>query len=155
MGHHPCLVAGPAPLLLLSLTRFANALTWVRLATLLIVTLLAGQITAAIVLDRGVDLGWRSIAANAILASLCIVSLPILYRLFGSPNPTDTESVRAEMKIICPRCLEAQAIQAGDSSCLKCKLKFHLEIEEPRCRQCGYLLYRLTEPRCPECGTAT
>jgi DNA-directed RNA polymerase subunit RPC12/RpoP len=40
----------------------------------------------------------------------------------------------------------------GDSKCGNCGLKFRIEIEEPRCARCGYLLWQLTERRCPECG---
>lgn len=142
-------------LLLLSLTRFTNGLAYLRLVTLAVIALLAAQITVGIIVEPRDDLAWRFIAANAILASLGILSLPILYRLYGAQNPTDPVSARPELQIICPRCFQSQTIQAGDSVCSQCKLKFHLEIEEPRCRQCGYLLYQLTEPRCPECGTST
>jgi len=48
----------------------------------------------------------------------------------------------------------AQTVQSGHTRCAQCRLKFHIEIEEPRCPKCNYLLHMLTEPRCPECGGA-
>jgi hypothetical protein len=34
---------------------------------------------------------------------------------------------------------------------LICRVEL-LDLADPRCRSCGYLLHGLTEPRCPECG---
>jgi hypothetical protein len=137
---------------LLAMTRFSNAMRWIRLASLLLILLLATQVTVAIITELDSDLGGRIMAANAILASLGTLTLPILNKLYGSKNPTDAVSTKLEMEIICPRCRAHQTIAAGDSACSNCRLKFRLEIEEPRCPGCGYLLYQLTSPRCPECG---
>ncbi len=46
-----------------------------------------------------------------------------------------------------------QTIELGGSACKACGLRIEVRAEEPRCRQCGYLLYRLTSDTCPECGT--
>lgn len=144
-------IALPA-MALLAMTRFANALLWVRRATLALIALLATEITLVILFEGDGDIFGRIIAATAILAALGMVSLPILYRLYGEHNPTTPESTRLQMEMVCPRCGEGQTISAGDSACRKCKLKFRLEIEEPRCPGCGYLLYKLESGRCPECG---
>ena len=137
---------------LLAMTRFSNKLRWARLVTLTLIALLAAQASLAICIDLYSDIGSRLMIATAILTSLGIISLPILHKLYGNKNPTDGVSTKLEMEIICPRCAAHQTIAAGDSSCGNCRLKFRLEIEEPRCAGCGYLLYQLTSPRCPECG---
>lgn len=146
-------IALPA-MLLLAMTRFANALWSVRIVTLVLIALLAGEITAAVLLELDEEIIGRIIAGNAILAALGTVSLPILYRLYGVHNPTTPVSTELKMEMVCPRCGERQTIPAGDSACKKCGLKFRLEIEEPRCPGCGYLLYKLESGQCPECGRA-
>ena len=118
----------------------------------MLVALLAGEITAVILVEGNGDLFGRILAGTAILAGLGTVSLPILYRLYGEHNPTSPVSTELKMEMVCPRCGEGQTIPAGDSACGKCGLKFRLEIEEPRCPGCGYLLYQLTSRQCPECG---
>jgi hypothetical protein len=45
-------------------------------------------------------------------------------------------------------------VDAGASQCTACGLKLRIEIEEPRCAKCDYLLWQLPQRRCPECGTA-
>ena len=139
---------------LLTMSRFSNGLRWARLATLILTASLAAQGSLAIIMAwPGIgDIGDRVMIATAILTSLGIISLPILHKLYGSKNPTDAVSTKLEMEIVCPRCAAHQTIAAGDSSCGNCRLKFRLEIEEPRCAGCGYLLYQLTSLRCPECG---
>ncbi len=139
---------------LLAMTQFSNWVRWARRVTLTLIGVLAIQASLAIILRMGSDIGARVMIANAILATLGIVSLPILQKLYGTKNTPDPVSTKLEMEIICPRCASHQTITVGDSACGNCHLKFHLEIEEPRCAGCGYLLYKLTSSRCPECGRA-
>jgi len=54
--------------------------------------------------------------------------------------------------VICPRCRRRQAVSLGGSVCRTCGLRIAVEVEEPRCPQCDYLLLGLTTDRCPECG---
>ena len=58
-----------------------------------------------------------------------------------------------DKSVVCPCCGLDQTVPLGTSSCSACGLRIHLRIEEPRCPDCDYLLYRLTSGRCPECGT--
>lgn len=59
-----------------------------------------------------------------------------------------------KLPITCPRCMKAQDLPMGESRCVQCKLKFKVDIEEPKCPTCGYVLHMLTRPICPECGTS-
>jgi hypothetical protein len=113
---------------------------------------LAVMMTAG-VLDqfRGEDLG-RFTAVTAIITGLGIVAVPVLNRVHGIDKKARSETSPLEMTIVCPRCLRQQVVAAGPSRCTGCRLKFTIEIEEPRCPKCDYLLYHLTTPRCPECG---
>lgn len=139
---------------LLALTRFANALSFARSATLLLIAILAAEITVAVLLESDTNFLLRAIAATTILAALGTLSLPILHRLYGQRNPTKVESAPLRVQIVCPRCSHTQFIPAGEAACVQCQLGFKLEIEEPRCRGCGYLLYQLRSSECPECGRA-
>ena len=69
------------------------------------------------------------------------------------PQPSLVTS-KLVLNLTCPRCGERQDMAAGRSRCRKCRLVICVEIEEERCRACGYVLYRLTSERCPECGAA-
>ena len=42
---------------------------------------------------------------------------------------------------------------ARPAMAVRCGLKFHIRLEEPRCPKCDYLLFMLQSDRCPECGT--
>jgi predicted amidophosphoribosyltransferase len=55
--------------------------------------------------------------------------------------------------VICPRCRRKTKVPPGMGSCTSCGLRIQLNIEEPRCPQCGYLVYKLVSDVCPECGT--
>lgn len=138
----------------LATTCFRGGLAWVRRVVIGLVFVLAVQSSAAIVFEIDSDLGGRLLAANVILTSLGLVVLPILQRLYGVKSPTDPVSTRLEIEAICPRCSHKHMIPSGDSTCPVCALRFRLEIEEPKCARCGYLLYRLPGNRCPECGEA-
>jgi uncharacterized paraquat-inducible protein A len=136
------------------MTRFEGLLSLLRAVGLAMVFTLAAMICATVVF-RPYDSAWfRMFGVVAIGAGLSLVGLPILHKMKGIKSPADVETSPLELPITCPRCLLAQTIAAGDSRCAGCRLRFKLEIEEPRCPECNYLLYRLTSPRCPKCGHA-
>jgi hypothetical protein len=135
---------------LLAITRFNPPLNLLRTFSIAMVFILAIIITLYICFEPDDDLWGRLTGVDAILTALGAIGLPILYKAKGIKPPIETSPL--ELSITCPRCLLPQSIPAGDSRCTRCRLKFHLELEEPRCPECNYLLYRLTSPRCPECG---
>src|SRR3954451_1879768 len=138
---------------LLSLTRFDNqALQLVRLSTLTLVGICGATLTLGI-WSGGLEPNFEKFLAVVCIATgLGIVALPLLHKLAGLPPPSETVAVDLTMAIVCPRCALSQMVTAGPSRCQRCRLRFVIEIEEPRCPTCGYLLFQLTEPRCPECG---
>ncbi|HZZ44715.1 MAG TPA: hypothetical protein VFE58_17395 [Tepidisphaeraceae bacterium] len=137
---------------MLAITRFRPPLSLVRIFSIGAIFLLAVVVTLDIFIEPDGDLWLRITGSTAIITALGAIGTPILYKVKGIKEPVETTPL--ELSIVCPRCLLAQSIASGDSRCAGCRLKFHLEIEEPRCPECNYLLYRLTTPRCPECGHA-
>ncbi|MHC4218156.1 MAG: zinc ribbon domain-containing protein [Planctomycetota bacterium] len=125
---------------------------WLRLATLI-----AGAATAVlselIIFDYDRELVTRGDAAAAILTACGTLALAVLARL---NRRVDFEPMPREMRnitLFCPRCRKKQSLELGGAECKSCGLRIEVRAEEPRCAQCGYLLYQLTSDNCPECGT--
>ncbi len=96
---------------------------------------------------------WRMLGALAVLDATGTLSLLILARLRKVDDVERLETTPARLELRCPRCTRSQTVAAGASHCTACGLKFRIEIDEPRCAKCDYLLWNLPERRCPECGT--
>ncbi|MBI1336966.1 MAG: hypothetical protein GC164_08395 [Phycisphaera sp.] len=94
----------------------------------------------------------RLAAAFAILAACGSLGLIVLALIF---RPIKIEAGVIEfvqMTVFCPRCRTKQTVPLGDSQCHVCRLTFNLQVQDPRCPQCDYLLIGLTCDACPECG---
>ncbi|MFH0983831.1 MAG: hypothetical protein V2A79_20135 [Planctomycetota bacterium] len=131
---------------------------WVRLGTVAAATVTAALIDLWVIDDLfhlylGSGYLERLIPAAGIVAACGTLAICVLVRLNRNVDfePVTVETL--EMTVICPRCRKKQQIPLGDAACSACQLRIHIRIEEPRCLQCGFLLYRLTSDRCPECGT--
>jgi hypothetical protein len=129
---------------------------WVRLGTIGAGAITAVVIDVFIIGERWVDEDFmgRIIAAGGIVTgcgSLALVVLVALNRR-GAIEPS-TEAL-LEMTVICPICDLRQHVPVGASQCRRCGLRMEIRLEEPRCPQCDYLLYKLASDRCPECGAA-
>jgi hypothetical protein len=136
----------------MALTRFEHpGLRAARMTTLVMIFIAAGTISFGILGDPGGDFD-EFLGVVLILAILGVICLPLLHKLVGLPPPSETVAMDVKLLLTCPRCGEQQTLPAGPSRCAKCRLRFRIEVEEPRCPKCSYLLYQLTEPRCPECG---
>ena len=137
--------------------RSAPMLRWLRLLSIVFVCTLAALISAFILIETrhyNEEIWLRAIGVFAILAALGTLVTPIFVRIQHLDRTASSESTALSLKLTCPRCLTTQTLNSGTSRCRNCRLKFRIEIEEPRCPSCGYLLHMLTEPRCPECGQA-
>ncbi|UCE60928.1 MAG: hypothetical protein JSU63_04085 [Phycisphaerales bacterium] len=132
---------------------------WVRAVAIFAAILTAACLDVLAADDRlnlaAVDgqLFGRLAAAAGIVTGCGTLALAVLARL---NRVVDFEPLSAELTtvtVLCPRCGKKQSLRIGDSACVSCKLRISIKIEEPRCPQCGYLLYGLPSNCCPECGT--
>jgi len=139
---------------LLSLAGLKGFFKSVRRATIAAVFGLAISVTLVALFEGEPDeeLWARIIGVFGILSALGTITVPILTKVAGIDKVASVQSTAMEIKITCPRCLMEQTVRSGHSRCSGCKLKFEINIEEPRCPKCDYLLHKLTVPTCPECG---
>ncbi|MCK4340795.1 MAG: hypothetical protein KAY37_03620 [Phycisphaerae bacterium] len=130
------------------------ALTWILGATSVCIWAVAAMSTAAIIFEPTDDLFYRLFGAVGVMDASGTLSLLIVAKLKQVGKVDKLASTPAQIELRCPRCTASQVLAAGKSKCAACGLKFDIEIEEPRCAKCDYLLWQLPERRCPECGTA-
>ena len=95
---------------------------------------------------------WKMWGISLILSFAGLITTPIIARFFTIKTDEELTALTRTLHLTCPRCLTPQDMLVGESRCSHCKLKFKLEVEEPRCPKCNYILHGLTQPRCPECG---
>jgi len=128
---------------------------WIRTATLLCALLLAILINVLIFTQTNNEYGplAKSIGATGIVTACGTMAIIILAALNKRLQSSQNILNNLDMTIICPRCKLTQQMRSGNNECTACKLKINLQIEEPHCPECDYLLYHLTSTRCPECGT--
>jgi hypothetical protein len=128
-------------------------LSWLLGGTIASVWAVAVMWSLAIVLEPSSDFFYRGFGALGVLDASGSLALLIVAKLKQIGKVETLESTPARIEIACPRCTTRQVVDAGKSKCSTCGLKFTIEIEEPRCAKCDYLLWQLPERRCPECGT--
>lgn len=132
---------------------------WVRASTIAAAVLTALLIDLIVIDDLlfpvgvGADFLGRLAAAAGIVTACGTMALVVLARLNRKVDYEPLSPELTHITAVCPRCGKRQSICLGDSVCVACKLRISIRIEEPRCPQCGYLLYGLPSDRCPECGT--
>jgi hypothetical protein len=129
---------------------------WVRLATIATAGLSLFALNAVVptgLIDRELEVFARIIGAGGIVTLCGSLAVPIMARL---NRRTEKEPVAAaefrELSATCPMCGTAQKLPTGGAQCIECGLRFVIQIVEPRCPKCDYLLYRIKSDRCPECG---
>lgn len=127
---------------------------WLLAATLASAWLVALMATLAVWLKPESELFYRFFGAAGVVAACGTLSLAILAKLRQVGHPGQLQTTPATIALQCPRCTTAQTVSAGSAQCQACGLKLRIEIEEPRCARCGYLLWNLPQRRCPECGTS-
>lgn len=112
------------------------------------------MLTAMGIMQEENDMMLRFIAAGGIATACACLALLVLVRLNIKTTFGEAQTVDILIDLTCPRCRRTQHLAPGPSQCSDCGLKIELKIEDPRCTQCGYLLYRLEADNCPECGNA-
>jgi hypothetical protein len=131
-----------------------GSLDWLLRGTLLCVWVLAALVSGAIIWEPDDQFWFRLMGAVGVLDATGSLALLILVKLRKIGKVEKLQTVVARVELRCPRCTALQQVDAGNAKCDACGLKFRIEIEEPRCAKCDYLLWQLPERRCPECGTA-
>jgi len=114
---------------------------------------LAVGLSVTIIGELSGDMWFRALGAVGVLDASSSLGLVILARLRQVSRVEGLQTTARQVALRCPRCLTVQSASVGPSQCSACGLKLHVEIEEPRCPKCNYLLWQLPERRCPECGT--
>jgi hypothetical protein len=137
---------------LLGFARAVPPNTWVVRATGVCIWVVAAILSHGILVDDLTDFQARMVGAAGVLDACGSLTLVVLARLKRVQKVEQLQTSAKEVELVCPRCTKRQVVSAGDSKCQECGLKFRIDIEEPRCARCGYLLWQLAERRCPECG---
>lgn len=128
---------------------------WLRVVTLISAAVTAACIVGAVYFqDHPSEEALARVGGAAgIIAGCGTLALLVLARLNRriaiKPELTEIK----EITIVCPICRKKQTVPLGNSTCTLCGLKLHIQVEEPRCPNCNYLLVMLQSERCPECGT--
>jgi hypothetical protein len=153
------------PLSAALLVAFANAIflvplragqRWLPWAVLAVMTGTTIALNVSIVgnLTTSEALVNRICIAGAIVTGCGTMAIALLAIFNRRADVEGSSSVVMLLEIVCPRCRLSQSAPAGRSTCTGCGLRFDLRVEEPRCAECGYLLWGVTTERCPECGRA-
>jgi phage FluMu protein Com len=130
-----------------------GTIEWLLKGALACLWALAALGSGMIVWEINADFWFRILGALGVLAASSSLALLILAKLRQVGKIERLESTAAQVELRCPRCTTLQVVDVGASSCASCGLNFRIEIEEPRCAKCDYLLWQLPQRRCPECGT--
>lgn len=127
------------------LVPLAGMQVWVRRGMLLAAGLCAGAINALVHYDGAVwqtDAWGRVAAGSGIVAGCGSLALLILARINRRVEyrPKEGALPATDMAIVCPHCGKSQKIKLGGAACRACGLRIQINIEEPRCPECGYLM---------------
>lgn len=152
--------AGAVAVSMLALARLSKKLRFVQHGARGAVVALALLISAAICDEYDylkMPEGWNrkietTLIAGSILTGCLLLSVPLLH-WFNALRERAAVTTALRLWLRCPRCGREQELAAGGATCVQCRLRLRIEIEEERCPACGYLLYRLASSNCPECGT--
>ena len=130
----------------------AHATIWIGIAT-------AVAIDTLVVFDlydyyhEGLPV--RSVTAGLLLTACGTVALLFLAFFNRTRQHALPRGEFKTMDVVCPMCNHKQTLTAGQTTaCESCGLWMQVNIAEPRCASCDYLLYHVKGSTCPECGQA-
>lgn len=127
---------------------------WLFRGTLAALWALAGLAALMILAELEDEFLFRLLGALGVVDACGSLTLLIMAKLKKVGRAAQLQTVAAQIELRCPRCTQLQVFEPGDEYCTHCGLRIRIEIEEPRCAKCDYLLWQLPNRRCPECGTA-
>jgi len=128
---------------------------WLAIGTISSMVLASGLVDILLIYDiNNNDIFTRLTGAVTIVAACASLAVAVLARINRGVDAEPGAFEMVNINLTCPRCQKKQSLPLGDSRCKGCDLRIHVRVEEPRCAECGYLLYKLTSDSCPECGTA-
>ena len=149
------IACGGAAIGLLSFLRIPLRTRWLRIATILSVFMLL-VIIMFIVWGRNLWGYHKSGTIMLVALNLTGVSIGaqfILHLLATSKRSELVTTSDTYVNLQCPRCHKQVALGIGRTACSECGLFISIEIEEEKCKRCGYPMFGLPSGRCPECGT--
>ncbi|MCG3128960.1 MAG: hypothetical protein CHACPFDD_03856 [Phycisphaerae bacterium] len=144
LAHTCLLVRVPGGTTLAQVARLAVIAAW----------LTGGWGSVVLTLELDPEPHFRILGALGVLDACATLALVLMAKIRKTQRVEALVSTERQIQIVCPRCTAAQTVNAGASKCGACGLKFRIEIDEPRCAHCDYLLWQLSDRRCPECGHA-
>jgi len=142
-------VAFASPMLLLRLPGWQKWCPRIAIFSAAMIALTA-DLAAYVDLDEEISL--RSAASFAVLGG-CATMASVVCLAANRRMQLESAEYGVQLRTTCPRCRRELLLPPGASRCEGCGLGFRIRVDEPRCRNCGYLLYHHTGDRCPECGT--
>ncbi|MCC6580533.1 MAG: zinc ribbon domain-containing protein [Phycisphaeraceae bacterium] len=97
----------------------------------------------------------RCAGAAGIIAACGTLAIGVLIRFAPKIIVADDHVVLREARLLCPVCGKRNRLLVGQMTpCSGCGAKLTVQVQEPRCPQCGYLMVGLAGRACPECGHA-
>jgi len=140
---------------LMLLWRLPKQLEWFRLGTIGLMVLTMGWFAYVEIYQTFWPLGGagRICIALGICSVSASVAVVVLSRFGLRGEPVAATLEFNQITIVCPHCKRKQTVGVGQAACGECGLRFTIEVHEPRCPNCSYLLLMIRSDRCPECGT--
>jgi hypothetical protein len=132
-----------------------GALRWLRIAAVTTSAVLLSLYMVTIFTDSFYYVGdiLLAVAVVVFCESLGIVGVALLHRRTRQREVASIASL-THVDLTCPYCRRKATFPLGYSRCGGCGLQFSIQAIEPRCHECGYLLYGISSNHCPECGVA-
>lgn len=141
---------------LIRLVHVGRTARWLKAAVLALAWITTVAMDLMIVMDyqqMNADLLGRLATSAGILTGCGTLALLVLARLGRKAiSPGEMPNITA-ITLVCPVCGKRATGDLGSCICRNCGMGFRVELREPRCKSCNYLLLMLRADRCPECGT--
>jgi hypothetical protein len=117
---------------LLSLVAVPKRFSWVLVAALICIFVLAAFLSGGIVFEPDEEWLARVIGIIGVLDGCASLSLPLLCKLGGKQLQGMSNQLYEQIEIVCPRCRHQVVGAMGEVMCEKCSLRLWIEVlDEP------------------------